>query len=365
MRFIDPDSGERVSTGHAKLIQNLDDLPFVDLDLFNLDDHVRAEFDGHQVTNTIITQRGCPFNCTFCQSDAADRKNAYLNVRENSAQYKFDYVKHRQKTTGHNYIIFIDANFTLNKKVTTEFLHMVIDSGLNETMRFQCETNVALKLELEFCQLLRKAGFENIALGVERLNQESLRLIRKNKNFNIIHNNIDNLNAAGINLSACALIGFPFDNKDTVAEEEKNFAEIYDKLASVQVSVLQPMPDTNVYQYTNHKKWYADRKYLEWKPPFYHYAYKFNSDAWARNYFDLDEETMAAVRGMTERMFKSRIDEINNRFIDFLFVIVQGLASVSYFLYRKVPVVERVLFFPVVYVYRKMWKFMVYRYDIG
>ena len=95
-------------TGIPKQVEELDSLPFVDYDLFNLKDYLKGPGDYHFVTNVIITQRGCPFRCPFCHGDW----NGLRKVRENSTQYKIDYIRYLWERYKPEHIVFYDKNFT-------------------------------------------------------------------------------------------------------------------------------------------------------------------------------------------------------------------------------------------------------------
>lgn len=360
--FANSDESNWEDTGKPQYIEDLDELPFVDHDLFNLHDYIKGkEAHHHYVTNTLITQRGCPFNCPFCQGR---QDGDYKKFRENSPQYKLDYVKYLVDKYDHNLVAFYDANFTLNRKNTIEFCTKMIESGLNKKLTFWCETNVVLPVDKTLAQLLKKAGCTEIALGIERLTVEGLKRIRKNKKYEVIIKNVQNLVDAGINVTANALVGFPFDTVDTIQEELRLYSKLAEKVKSVMVSILLPLPGTEVYRDTNSPKWYLDEKHMSWKPPFYHFAYNYNGDAWYANYFNLNDKTMMAIRKMRESMYSQGIKKIGNRTVDILFYFVRILASISFTLFRISPIVERIVFLPVNTVYLKLWKTMVSRYYV-
>lgn len=56
-------SGKIIGTGRPNLIDNLDSIAFPDRDLLE-PEYYRAELTGANV----LTSRGCPFPCAFCQN---------------------------------------------------------------------------------------------------------------------------------------------------------------------------------------------------------------------------------------------------------------------------------------------------------
>ena len=362
--YFDDDAVKRVNTGRPNFITDLDVLPFIDHSLFNLEDYIFKPSDGHYVTNTLVTQRGCPFSCSFCQG--VDEDGAYKMLRENSPEYRLSYMKYLVEQHGHNYVLFYDANFTVNNKKTLEFCNLVIESGLNKTVKFFCETNVKIKIDKKLANAMSEAGCTDLALGIERLTHEAQTQILKVTDYNLIKERVNNINSAGIRITANALIGFPFDTVATIEEEERRFYGLLDQVDSIMVSVVLPLPGTKVYEETGKKQWYIGEEYGKWRSPFYQRAYHYvDGNAWHANYFDLDDQTMAAIRGMRERMHAKSIERVNNRFISFLFFFVEILAKGSLFLFNISPVAERVVFEPIEWCYDYLWKFMVQTYYVS
>ncbi|MBF0444190.1 MAG: B12-binding domain-containing radical SAM protein [Magnetococcales bacterium] len=349
------------NTGRPEFIKNLDDLPFIDYELFNLEDYIHKKSDGHYVTNTLLTQRGCPFTCSFCQGGD---EGAFRMTRENSPEYKINYILYLKEKYGHDYFVFFDANFTLSAKRTMAFCEKIIASGLNKEIKFWCETNASLKLDRPMAEALKEAGCCDIAFGIERLTDDAMEQIGKKVKFEIIQDRIQNLSDVGIRVAANALVGFPFDTVETIMREEKLFNMTLDKVDSIMVSVVLPLPGTKLYHQTDKKRWYFSQSYIKWRPPFYHIAYNYNGNAWNANYFNLSEETMGAVRGMRERMHSKSMQKLNNKIVSSLFIFVQIFAKISLFLFQRSPLAERIILAPVHFTYVYLWKFMVSKFYV-
>jgi anaerobic magnesium-protoporphyrin IX monomethyl ester cyclase len=361
--FFNAEESKRKNTGKPNYIQNMDDLPFVDYSLFNLDDYIKKPTDAHYVTNTLLTLRGCPFTCTFCQGET---KSAYNIPRQNSPEYRLKYIQYLMEHHGHEYFIFYDSNFTINRKKTLEFCKQMVDSGLNKKVKFWCETNVALKLDRELASALKEAGCSDVALGIERLNPQSMKKIGKSVSRTVIDETIHNLHEVGIRVSANALLGFPFDTQQSIKEEEALFTEILEHVDVVMVSVVLPLPGTAIYNQTDNKKWYMDQKYIEWRPPFYQLAYHYtDGNAWYANYFGLSEDTMGAIRGMRERMHIRSIEKVNNPIVSFLFILVQLFGKLSLAIFKRSHLAERIILAPVRITYAFLWKFMVSKFYLN
>src|SRR3990172_9953705 len=156
--FRDP-LGEIHGAAESPVIENLDDVPFVDYGLFNLKDFFKT---GREPAVILINgQRGCPYRCTFCSDEflRSDRRLA-------SAGYMFHYVEYLHKTYGASYIWIADNNFLMPKTRASEFCRLMISSGLNKKIDLVAQSRVELAVDEELLALMKKAGFTKIGFGL-------------------------------------------------------------------------------------------------------------------------------------------------------------------------------------------------------
>ncbi|MBF0099108.1 MAG: radical SAM protein [Magnetococcales bacterium] len=331
----------RTDTGMGLYVQDLDTLPFINYDLFNLHDYLKYPGDDLYVTNVLVTQRGCPYPCPFCHVEESAALN---NVRENSSAYRLALVDHLATRYNPKHLIIYDSNFTLRRKSALDFCLGFRARGFHERMTFFCQTNVVIKLDDELVLAMRQAGCTEVGLGIERLSKRALELIRKNRNYERILHNIGILNRYGMHVQANCLLGFPFDTRETVEEEQRLFASIQDQISVFAVFILQPAPGTEVYELTPYKRWYLEKKFVEWKPSFYHISYNYATNAWDANFFNLDPETQKAIRVMKEHFHTLSIAKMNSPLLDLLHQLERGVAKASFALYCVSPNLERILF---------------------
>lgn len=328
-------------TGNPQLCNNLDDLPFVDFDLFNLDDYLKIDGDHRYITNNIATQRGCPFNCTFCQIGSGVGLREY---RENSPEYKIKYLEYLHKKYSNTHFKFHDNNFTLNKKKTFEFCELMVKSGLNKKITYSIITNVALPFDEELLSALKESGCTEMSIGVERLTKTSLELVNKNKDYERMIENISLATKYSFFVQVNCLIGMPFDNPEILAQEKELFIRILHKVNWLATALLVPLPGTKIYKDTDSKKWYLKKKFAYWNPSFYHTVYFYISPAYDENFFNLSPETMQAIRDFKEFFYKLSIKKLNNKLVSVAFAIVQVLARISYITYHISPRLEQIIF---------------------
>src|SRR4030067_1375002 len=101
------------------LRNDLDGYPFPDRYLY---DDLEGRID--RTVRSVITSRGCPYNCTFCFNDSArkmyDGKGRYVRIR--SIDKVIEECLELKRKANDKTIFFMDDVFGLNKKWLYEFL---------------------------------------------------------------------------------------------------------------------------------------------------------------------------------------------------------------------------------------------------
>jgi len=162
-------------------------------------------------TMNIQYSRGCPFNCEFCDiivlnghKPRTKDKNQILEELE---------VLYKQGWRGGVFIV--DDNFIGNKKkLKKEILPALIDwmRQKKHPFSFLTEASINLSDDEELMQLMTKAGFNKVFIGIETPNEESLTECNKNnnKNRNLIAC-VKNIQKHGFEVQGGFIVGFDND----------------------------------------------------------------------------------------------------------------------------------------------------------
>lgn len=124
-------------------------------------------------TGIIVTSRGCPGQCTYCQSKAIWGRK----VKYHSAEYTIDLIEkcvrvHKRKT-----ISIKDDTFTTDRKRVLAICKGILERKLN--FLWSCDTRVD-SLNDELLYAMRLSGCQQISLGVESASPTILQHIKKN-----------------------------------------------------------------------------------------------------------------------------------------------------------------------------------------
>lgn len=181
-------------------------LPFPARHLVNLKAYTR-KVDGAPATS-IITSRGCPYHCAFCDKAAHGE-----GIRFRSIQSVVEEIKQVIEKYGISHFKFDDDCFTINRKR----LYALLDELEKLDIRFRCQGNARTDTYEDFVKLY-KAGCRHIIFGVESGSQQVLDRINKQVTVEQNRQAINNAKEAGLIVRANLMIGNPAESWETVKE---------------------------------------------------------------------------------------------------------------------------------------------------
>jgi len=156
--------GERVVSNERRArINDLDELPFPawnKLEGFAKGYHLPLFSYIKRYGTNMITSRGCPFTCSFCDRTVYEHK-----YRHNSAEYTWEHMKLLRDTYGVHHINFYDDLFTASRKRVVELCETLIRKPLG--MDWSCAIRVGHNDDEELFALMKRAGALQLAMGIE------------------------------------------------------------------------------------------------------------------------------------------------------------------------------------------------------
>ena len=185
---------------------------------------------------TMITSRGCPFQCSFC-----DKSVSGSRWRARSAK---DVVSEMQLlvANGVGFINFYDDNFTLRRSRVEAICKEILRVGLD--VHWKCEGRVD-GVDAELLKLMKAAGCRVIAYGVESGNRETLALLRKDVEIEQVVRAFSETREAGLRSLAYLILGAPGENAEDVRRSIRFAREI--GADYVQFSALTALPGTPLF----------------------------------------------------------------------------------------------------------------------
>lgn len=235
------ENGQYVKTEPRPLIKNLDELPFPAWDLidnFPLG-YKPAAFKCKRLPAAyIISARGCPHHCIFCDTSVFSRQ-----YRAFSAEYIVEMIKVLKTDFRVREIIFEDDIFTIFKKRLILLCETLIKNKIN--ISWSCNGRVdAVKPEI--LKLMKKAGCWQIAYGIESGDPKILEFSRKRIKIEQIRQALEWTHKAGILTKGFFILGFPLETEETIKKTIAFAKSNY--LDDVSVSQMTPFPGSEMYR---------------------------------------------------------------------------------------------------------------------
>lgn len=169
--------GEAVSTGEAKRIENLEDIPSPYLS--GVFDKIVTENPDVEWNGTLETNRGCPFACTFCDWGSL----TYNKVKHFELQRVFDELEWMARHRC-GFISITDANFGMfpdrDNLIADKIIEVQSTYGYPKTFSVAWAKNQKREVVDIVKKLLDAPGFnQGLTLSVQSLDHDVLENIRR------------------------------------------------------------------------------------------------------------------------------------------------------------------------------------------
>ena len=248
-------NNEKVIHNAARpFISDLDTIPFPARDLIP-QELFRPNLHNARYRNclSILTSRGCPFNCSFC----ASRLISGSKYRMHSPEYVLEEMRMLIKDYNAQQLIITDDTFTLNHERLEKICRGMIEKRLN--LKWFCFSQVSV-VNREILTLMKKAGCYNIGFGVESADIENLKQMGKPIHPEKALEAVKIANEIGLKTQAFYIFGAPGEEKQKM-EETIHFANKVNSTLAF-FNMLVPYPGTRDFDYFFSS---IDLKDIDWR----------------------------------------------------------------------------------------------------
>lgn len=276
---------EIVCTGQRCPPANIDIIPNRDL-LYRY-----QKMAGH---NTVWAQvhasRGCPHNCDYCalvrHFGRKVRKRSPQNIVDD-IRYSIDFHdRHHHRLA--KMLWLTDDNFFADREWAIEVLRAIIDSDIHYHFTIQARYEVGY--DDEMLELLRQAGFDEVAMGIEFLEDEAFENYHKKSTYRDIVRSVENIQRHGLRVRGLFIVGA--DNHEKGVGDRLADFVIEHNISGVLIQSMYFVPGTPVYE--THKDKLIHRDWSKYNGNVVHYPERISP-------YDLQKEIIHASRKIYSR----------------------------------------------------------------
>jgi len=237
---------DKIINYEVNLIDNLDKIPFPAWDLLPMEEYFRVNVGRDALTKerrhiSIITSRGCPYDCSFCSSAAFWKKT----WRKRSAENVLEEIKYLVEKYQIREISFEDDNLSLDPIRLAKICLGIIKRGFN--IKWNTPNGISVKnLDRDLIRLMKKSGCERLNFGIESGDEYVLHNVIKKISLEKVKEIICCCKDEGITTLGYFVIGMPGETLDSI-ERSIEFAKKLD-LDEIAFLLLFLSPGTELYR---------------------------------------------------------------------------------------------------------------------
>ena len=233
-------------------VKNLDDLPFPDYSIFDMDKIIEAKGGWFNVQFS----RGCMYDCTYCYvtADKAYQGENY-KLRNNSVDYAMRYLEWMVKKYPSIRVFNLDDELPISIEMQNgrcnwwlnfcrQFKQQIYDKY---NVEFVANGRVNLLTE-EIIKTTKEAGCREIRIGFET-GSENIRfnILKKYISDEQIENCYKLCNKYGLNTTSFTMIGIPHEKESDIWETIKMTAKLKPNI--IRLTFCYPFENTKLYDY--------------------------------------------------------------------------------------------------------------------
>jgi radical SAM superfamily enzyme YgiQ (UPF0313 family) len=200
---------------------------------------------------SIISSRGCIYNCAFCA--AARSLNKEYPIRERSTESLIEELSEiKEKYPETKSIRILDDLFLKSAKTFSEAVD--IFKEFDFTWRSMAHIRTFNNIPQKAINDIHESGCIELFIGIESGAPNILKTINKTHDINLIKNNLTKIFKAGINVKGYFICGFPNETKEdlektyNLARELKNLSNKLGSTFRTSVFQFRPYHGTLIYE---------------------------------------------------------------------------------------------------------------------
>jgi len=199
----------------------------------------------HYAMMSVQYSRGCPFNCEFCDIIEVNGRVPRVKAPEQMIRELDDLIEAGWRGP----VFVVDDNFIGNKVKVKRFLRRLVEwrEQRRPDMTFVTEASVNLADDAELLDLMPRAGFRKVFVGIETPEEAGLLECAKVQNTRRdLIAAVRKIQNSGMEVMAGFIIGFDSDSP-LIFEHQRRFIE-ESGIVQAMVGLLMALPGTQLFR---------------------------------------------------------------------------------------------------------------------
>ncbi len=193
---------------------------------------------------TLDCGRGCPYGCSFCTViNVQGRKMRFRDIDLLISEVRQAYRKHQI-----SHFFFTDDNFCRHKHweaILDRLIELKEKEGI--PFHFMMQLDTQAHTVPNFVEKAARAGCRQVFIGMESLNQENLKAVKKSQNdIENFKKLVDSFQEVGVVCHLAYIIGFPLDTQESVKKDVEKLMSLGAGQASF--FMMTPLPGAMDYK---------------------------------------------------------------------------------------------------------------------
>lgn len=241
--------GDVVRNPPRPLVQDLSSLPWPARDLVDMETYARAWYsltaaDPTLQGTSIITSRGCPYVCTYCQPTL--RQLFGKKVRRRRVGDVLGELAHLKETCGLDAFMFEDDTFIIHRPWLREFSARLKEMNLG--FRWGCNVRADL-VTRELLGPMAEAGLVQINMGIESSTQRILdQIYDKRITIENVRRAVCIAKSLGLKVGGYFMIGAPTETEEEIENTIRFAARL--PIDEAAFNITTPLPGTRLWDQT-------------------------------------------------------------------------------------------------------------------
>ncbi len=247
LKIVNKETKSRIVQG--EFIKNLDMLPWPARHLMKQDYYIDKKslvpvadhffLSRGKKLASIITSRGCPYNCIYCYNSIKP-----VPVRYNSDNRVIKEILHLKEHYSIDALFFMDDDFFINRSRLKSICEILINDNINIEWSANSRVN---SIDREILSLAKKAGLRQVNFGIESGSQKVLDVLGKKVKVEQAEYAIKSAKDIGLLVYATIMLGNPSEAIDDLDRTRKFVFR--NKIDSLGICITTPYPGTKLWNW--------------------------------------------------------------------------------------------------------------------